>query len=31
MNKLMTSVAALAISTGAALAEGELVIYHWFE
>lgn len=31
MKKLMTSVAALAISASAAAAEGELVIYHWFE
>lgn len=31
MNKLMTSVAALAVSAGAAMADGELVIYHWFE
>ncbi|MEM6276176.1 MAG: extracellular solute-binding protein, partial [Pseudomonadota bacterium] len=31
MRKLMTSAAALAITASAAAAEGELVIYHWFE
>ncbi|MEM6939950.1 MAG: extracellular solute-binding protein [Pseudomonadota bacterium] len=31
MKKLMTSAAALAITASAAAAEGELVIYHWFE
>lgn len=31
MKKLMTSAAALAISASAVAADGELVIYHWFE
>lgn len=31
MNKLMTTAAALALSATGAMAEGELVIYHWFE
>ena len=31
MKRLTTSVAALAITAGAAAADGELVIYHWFE
>ena len=31
MKKLLTSVAALALTTSTAAAEGELVIYHWFE
>ena len=31
MKKLLTTTAALAFSASAAMAEGELVIYHWFE
>ncbi|MDD9728576.1 extracellular solute-binding protein [Mameliella sp. AT18] len=31
MNKLVTTAAALALTTGMASAEGKLVIYHWFE
>ncbi|MEM1372787.1 MAG: extracellular solute-binding protein [Pseudomonadota bacterium] len=31
MRKLMTSAAVLALTASAAAAEGELVIYHWFE
>ena len=31
MKKLLTTTAAMAFSASAAMAEGELVIYHWFE